>query len=143
MKRLMRLGFGIGAALTLLCTGASGRAAAVSENTSVTAANILANAAMYGGRAQTNAVCYVTDAGSSSVTLSIPAIILNRTPVTLTSNTCRRRLGARETCDVTANVSNESAYFCRVIVKPNKDETRGTFELRDSNGNVLQHAQLR
>jgi hypothetical protein len=132
MNRFTRSGLGAAAIASILCTGVTGHAD-----------EILAAGSIYGGPKQVRAVCYVYNAGDAAFALSVPEIRdQNGQFVTLEIEQCGLTLGAGRSCGVAANIANNSAYSCRVIVKP-PATARGILEVRDVNQNVLQNIELR
>jgi hypothetical protein len=107
-------------------------------------ADTLASGAMYGGPSQTNAVCYIYNAGTGPV--SINSRTLSREPGVVLApfyNNCGVGLAAGKSCGFAANVVNNAAHFCRVVVSPSGADVRGTIEMRDAQGRVLTNADLR
>jgi hypothetical protein len=109
-----------------------------------TAANAttLAAGAMYGAPTQTTAVCYLFNAGNSTVSVSGSAIVSPSGPVSLTSNTCGSQSGGT-TCFIIAPINKDLAYSCKFVISPDGAAVRGTLEIRNGSSTVLQNAALR
>jgi hypothetical protein len=107
-------------------------------------ADILAGGAMYGGPVQVNAVCYLYNAGTGPVTVTSNSIFREGVAAALPNifDSCNN-LAPGASCGISANVVNFAAHNCRMIVSPSGANVRGTFELRDGAGNVLNNVELR
>jgi hypothetical protein len=93
-----------------------------------TAANatILATGALFGASTQTTAICYLYNAGGSTVTVESSQIIQqNHGPITLSSNNCSA-LAAGAICAISANIVNNVGHACKFVISPDGAEVRGT-----------------
>ncbi len=105
-------------------------------------ADILAGGPIYGGPGQDNAVCYLFNAGTGTVTVSSNQIIrLDGTVVTLDTDTCAS-LGPNKGCVIHGVVTDPQTYSCKMVISPSAADVRGAFELR-SNLSVLKSIELR
>jgi len=105
----------------------------------------LAAGAIFGGPTQNTVVCYLYNAGNSSVSVSGSLVQQFVGPVPLTINQCTGGvLAAGGICGIAANAVNNAPYACNFVISPDAAAVlvRGTLELR--NGlTVLQNEQLR
>ena len=109
----------------------------------VARADILAAGAAYGGPTQTSAVCYVFNAGPGPVSITSNLIIREpNVSLVLSFDTCGV-LAAGASCGTAVPIVNNLAHSCRMIVSPSGADVRGSFELRDSSGRVLNNLELR
>jgi hypothetical protein len=111
------------------------------------AQQILAAGSIYGGPAQSRAVCYVYNAGTTTLSLSGLQITSQAgDALTLVVNECAAR-GATITpgaaCGFAADIATNQAYSCKALVAPSKTNARGVLEVRDLGGRPLQNVQLR
>src|SRR4051794_30760232 len=80
-------------------------------------AEILAGGSIYGGTSQTDAVCYVFNAGGTAVDLGKPEIrTQNGALKTLNTNSCPATLGARRGCAWAAPIASNLAHECAISV---------------------------
>jgi hypothetical protein len=106
-------------------------------------ATTLAGGAIYGGPTQTTAVCYLFNAGNSTVSVSGSEIVRQNTgPVPLAQNNCGT-LAAGGICAILANVGNVGSDACKFVISPDGAAVRGTLEIRNSGSTVLQNEELR
>ena len=111
-------------------------------NTAVRA-DILAAGAAYGGPAQTQAVCYLYNAGPGVVSVTSNLIVREpNTALALTVDNCGA-LAAGSSCGIAANIVNNMAHSCRMLVSPSGADVRGSFELRSAAGAVLNSVEMR
>jgi hypothetical protein len=107
-------------------------------------ADVLAAGSAYGGPSQTQAVCYIYNAGTGPVSITSRNIF--REPninLALAYVGCGGVLAAGSSCGIAANVANNVAHSCRFVVSPSGADVRGTFELRDAAARVLQNSDMR
>lgn len=107
------------------------------------AAEALAGGPLYAGTAQSIAVCYLFNAGTTDLTINGFALATpSGTPANLTTKQCGTTLAARHICGIAATVSNSVPYVCRFVVSPDKANARGTLEMRAENEVTLQNTEL-
>jgi hypothetical protein len=105
-------------------------------------AELLATGSLYGGGSQTQAVCYLFNAGAASVSITINQIVREDGVVqTLTADTCTT-LAAGRTCVILANIVNTLSHSCKMVVVPSAADVRGVFDIRQGTS-VLQTMPLR
>lgn len=105
-------------------------------------ADILVAGPMFGGSTQTDAVCYLYNAGTGAVTVTSNQLI--REPninLTLNFDTCGT-LSSGRVCAIATNITNNAAHVCRFVISPSWADVRGTLEIR-AGGTVLQNSELR
>ena len=106
-------------------------------------ADTLAAGAAYGGTAQTLANCYLYNAGTGPVTVTSNVIIREpNVSVPLTFHNCAA-LAAGSICAIAANIQNNVAHACRMVISPGGADVRGTLEIRDASGRILNAVELR
>lgn len=110
-------------------------------------ADILAGGHIYGGPTQKQAICYIYNAGTGPATITSKAIV--REPginLSFVYDSCASNgstLAAGASCGIAANIVNNLAHACRVVVSPSGADVRGSLELRTSTGTVLNNVELR
>ena len=109
-------------------------------------ADTLASAATYGGPAQKTVTCLYSNAGNGAVTISDYRILTTAgASVPPRATTCGRsasfNLAPRASCFIAASVAVNDAHACRVSA-PSKTNLRGTIEVRDDTGVVLNSLPL-
>lgn len=106
-------------------------------------AEILAGGPIYGGAAQTGAVCYIFNAGVSSVILGTAQIrTQNGLLKPLNANNCAATLAARHGCAFAANIGTNVAHECQMDIS-SKTDVRGNLEIRNTAGDILNNIELR
>lgn len=110
-------------------------------------ATTLAGGAIFGGPDQNNAVCYLYNAGDSTVNVSGSKIVRqNSGPVEpLSTNNCDRdALAPGNICAISVRIVDNVAHACKFVISPDAAAAavRGTLEVRSGN-NVLKNAELR
>lgn len=112
--------------------------------TTAQAQQILSAGTIYGGPAQARVVCYFYNSGTSAVSLAGTRITdhLGNVQV-LAINQCGANLPAGQSCGIAANAAGNTPYACRTVVSPNKTNTRGILEVRNSSQVTLQNVELR
>lgn len=109
-------------------------------------ADVLAAGALFGGTGQTEAVCYVYNAGRTSVRLKGFKITdLDGAKLPITTGECTTSpftLAAGKACGIAVSATS-GAMNCRVVVTPSKVDVRGVFEVRASGGVVLHNTPMR
>ena len=106
-------------------------------------ADILAAGASYGGPTQSSAVCYVYNAGTGPVTVTSNLIVREpNVALPLAFDSCAA-LAPGSSCGIQAFIVNNLAHSCRMTVTPSGADVRGTFELRNGSGEVLNNVELR
>jgi hypothetical protein len=106
-------------------------------------AEILAGGPLYGGTTQTDAVCYIFNAGAAAVSLGKPQIrTQNGSLKSLSSNNCSATLAARRGCAWAANIASNLAHECQMDVS-SKTDVRGSLEIRNSSLDILNSVELR
>ena len=119
----------------------------VVASTEAGAQQILAGGALFAGPTQFRAVCYFYNAGNTNLQLSGAQISAPAGGVlTLAVNECGpagSTLLPGRSCGIAANVANNSAYNCKVVVSPGKGTARGVFEMRTSAQVSLTNIELR
>ena len=107
------------------------------------AVQIFGAGAIYGSDAQVTGVCYLFNAGDTTVTIYSIAIFdevaNDYVPV---SNSCGATLLKHRTCRTVARVFSGIAYSCRATVS-SAVYLRGSLELRDTAGTVLSNTPMR
>lgn len=60
-------------------------------------------------------------------------------------DTCGATLAAGSSCQiaVTSGIVQHAGYMCRIVVSPSGADVRGSFELRDNTGHILNNVELR
>ena len=118
----------------------------VSLSANAGAQEILAGGSLFASPAQNTAVCYVYNAGTTSLTLS-GAKLSNfaGTTLALNINTCTGALAAGKSCTFAALNIVADPINCKVVVAPKKTNARGVLELRNGNapGISLTNVELR
>lgn len=110
----------------------------------VYAAELMAAGGLYAGQSQAVALCSIFNGGSAAITLSGFKILGSNGATALQlGTTCSSTLTAGSTCRIWTGITATDTYACRVMVGPSKAAVRGTFELRNSNQNVLGRIELR
>ena len=108
----------------------------------VARADILATGPMYGGSTQTQAICYLFNAGTGPVTVTGNQIIREpNTNLALSVDSCGV-LAAGSSCGIAAVIVNNLAHSCKFVLSPSGADVRGVMEIRSSNA-VLQNSNLR
>ena len=110
-----------------------------------TAANAttLAAGGLYGGTTQVFALCYLYNAGTSSVNISGKHIIEEGVgPISFSADNCGT-LALGSICRFDAGIANNAVHACKAEVSPNDAHVRGILEIRDGSGTPLQTEQLR
>jgi hypothetical protein len=107
-------------------------------------ADILAGGAIFGGFNQQLAVCYLYNAGGSTVTVTSNSIVQQgvATPLVLNFDNCGT-LAAGATCVIQAPIVNNLAHSCRMVVTPSGSDVRGNFDVRTTAGVILNNSELR
>jgi hypothetical protein len=107
-------------------------------------ADILAGVG-FGGPRQSQAVCYLFNAGPGAVNITSKSIHpeFGNTLPTLVYDTCANSLAAGNVCAFVANIPSTGGNACRVVLTPSGANVRGTLEIRDSSGEVLNSMGLR
>jgi hypothetical protein len=107
-------------------------------------ADTLAGGAIYGGSTQLQGVCYLYNAGGATVGVTTNSIVRQGSAVPLVnaSDDCGN-LAPGATCGISANLVNNLAHSCRMVVTPSGANVRGNFEVRDAEGRVLNDIELR
>jgi hypothetical protein len=107
-------------------------------------AHTLAGGAIYGGGTQVAGVCYLHNAGGSTVSVTTNLIFRQGSTVPLanTFDDCSS-LPPGGTCGISANIVNNLPHSCKMVVSPSGADVRGSFEVRDGQGNVLNNIELR
>ena len=109
----------------------------------VAQADILAAGASYGGPGQTSAACFLFNAGTGPVSVTSNLIIREpNVSLVLTFDSCGV-LAAGASCAIAVPIVFNLGHSCRMIVSPSGADVRGSFELRDSSGRVLNNLELR
>lgn len=108
-------------------------------------ADILASGPINGGQSQTTATCYLFNAGAGTVSISSEGIRrgASTAPLALTHDFCGSTLASGASCVIQANTAFGDAHSCRFVVSPSGADVRGSFEVRDSIGNILNQADMR
>jgi hypothetical protein len=100
---------------------------------------------IYGSPAQVLAVCYITNTGTTAVTLSSSGILnQNGAAIILKLNSCIGTVVSGVTCQIVGNIAFNMAYRCKTVVSPSASASalRGDLELRDAKPSVIQHIAL-
>jgi hypothetical protein len=105
-------------------------------------AEIMAAGAAYGSNAQVTGVCYLFNAGSTSVVVSSIRIYdeVGNAYIVISGN-CGT-LAPNRSCRTVARIFSDIAYSCKALVS-SKANLRGELEFRDSAGTVLSNLELR
>ena len=108
------------------------------------AADILAAGSMYGSPAQSIGVCYLFNAGNTAVSISSIKIYdeLANEYDDVVSNNCPASLAKHRSCRTVVEVYSGGAISCIALVG-NKANLRGSLELRDDAGAVINSKELR
>ena len=107
------------------------------------AASIFAAGPIYGSAAQVTGVCYIFNAGETAV--SITSILIFdevANDYSVVSNNCGTSLAKHRSCRTVARIFEGGAISCRATVS-NATNLRGSLEVRDADGTVLNSVQLR
>jgi hypothetical protein len=100
----------------------------------------------YGGPQQTQAVCYLFNAGDSSLSIRSKSLIpeppFGTTPFPLTYDTCGPSLAAGGVCAFVAQLTFNGGTACKVTISNSKD-VRGALEIRNSSNGILNNVELR
>jgi hypothetical protein len=108
----------------------------------VAKAELLAAGAAYGGPTQYTGVCYLFNAGTTSVSVSSISIYdeVGNAYISL-SNNCSS-LAPKRACRTVSRIFEGIAYSCRALVSL-KANIRGELEFRTSTGVVLTNLEMR
>lgn len=108
-------------------------------------ATTLAAGLLYGGVTQETAVCYVYNAGDSTVSVSEIKIIAGNVALPLVQNTCGTLAAGGSCFALVRPINRDSAHACKAVVPLNGANVRGTLDIRTgaNDGLVLQTEQLR
>ena len=130
--------------MTMRIMGAVAAAVMAWAGTAV-AGDLLAAGGLYGGPGQVWAVCFVYNAGDTSLTLAGAKIVSESgAGAGNYPNSCNGSLAAGASCKVVGySVFDTNAYACRVTVSPSKAAARGMLQLRDNQQRVLASVALR
>ncbi len=107
-------------------------------------AAILAAGAGYGGPTQAAAVCYLYNAGPTTIAITASSIV--REPnisLPLSFSSCGANLAAGSSCGIASNIVNTHAHSCRFVVSTSAANVRGSLEFRNSSGTVLSNIPLK
>ena len=104
----------------------------------------LAAGPMFGGPSMNYAVCYVINTGSTTVAFSSKTIRgQNGNALSLIGDTCGSGLASQASCYVAADINSSQAFSCELTTGSKDTALRGEFELRDTNGSILNSTPLR
>jgi hypothetical protein len=124
---------GLIAAVSVLCMA-----------TTAHAAQLLSAGTIYGGPAQTRAVCYIYNSGTTPLFLSGTQLAdQNGTVQPLVVNQCGATLSPGTACGIAAVAAGNTVYSCKTMVAPGKATARGILEVRDAAQRTLQNVELR
>jgi hypothetical protein len=101
---------------------------------------------LWGGRTQTEVVCYLFNVGPGSVTVSVKEvwrIDSTALKVDLNNNTCNNGIKPNSGCIIGAYVPDGSAHACKFVVSPSAATIVGSMDARDVNQNILATVELR
>ncbi len=118
-------------------------AAAFLSNGAIVHADSLA-AVMWGGPAQSSAVCYLFNSGPGTVSITSSNIyseLGGTVPIIWTD--CGTTLTTGSVCAYTANIPVQGAYACNIVISPSATNVRGEMEIRDNTGKILNSRELR
>ena len=106
----------------------------------------MAAGSLFGSPSQTVAVCYLFNSGETPVTISRFRITTRAEfAPALTVNECGNfpaTLAGGKSCGI-AIAANNQAFNCAAEVGPGKADMRGSFEMRNGSGLVLQNTPMR
>jgi hypothetical protein len=106
------------------------------------ASTILGAGPGYAQPGQTSIGCWVNNSGSKSVTVFSTVIYRENTGPIVPSYECKGSLSALQSCYTYANIANDAAYACKVVVS-DPTSIRGHLEITDNQGTVLYSEPLR
>lgn len=110
--------------------------------TTAHAQQILAGGPLFGSLSQSHAVCYIYNAGKTTLRLSGTQIAdQSGTVQELVFNSCGATLPPGRACEINASISGRP-YTCKTVVSPNKSTARGVLEIR-SGQDSLTNVELR
>ena len=100
----------------------------------------------YGGPQQTQAVCYLFNAGNNTVSIPSKSLIpeppFGTTPFPFVYDTCGASLAAGGICAFVAQLTFNGSTACKVALSNSKD-VRGALEVRNSTNGILNNVELR
>ena len=104
----------------------------------------MASASIYGGGTQASGFCTITNMGTVAVAVqAVQVINQNGTTLQLSGPTCIGNLNSFASCSTGAQVATVGGTnTCRVRAT-NVNSLRGSFQVRDAQGNVLAASDLR
>jgi hypothetical protein len=103
---------------------------------------VIASGSNYAGANQRSVVCNIYNTTGTTVTIGSRRIISRLGVNVPVQTTCGTTIAANTTCTISALVSPNETYACRVDVSSTA-AVRGSFELRNVNNTVLIRADMR
>jgi hypothetical protein len=106
------------------------------------ASTILGAGPGYAQSGQTSIGCWVNNGGTKSVTIFSMTIYYENTGPIVPSYECKGTLSSLQSCYTYANIANDAAYACKVVVS-DPTNVRGHLELTNNQATVLYSEPLR
>ena len=106
------------------------------------ASTILGAGPGYAQSSQTSIGCWVNNGGTKSVTIFSMTIYREDAGPIVPSYECKGSLSALRSCYTYANIANDAAYACKVVVS-DPTNIRGHLEITDNQATVLYSEPLR